>query len=267
MFVAIDIGNSNIVIGIDKGGSWQHQWRLETHPHQHNQYYLNKLQDHFLEAGLNSGEANSIILSSVVPALTKVWQTVLEDFFQKDVILVNADIYPYLPIHIHNPYQIGSDLVANAMAAYCTFPENICTVVDFGTALTFTSIGRDGKILGVAIAPGLKTAIQSLNQNTAQLPEVPLEMPVSALGMNTIHAIQSGVLLGYTGLVKYLTQKIQEEIQEKSIVIGTGGLSFVFQKSTGNIFDYVIPTFTLDGLRWIESYYQKNSEDQQKSVL
>ena len=128
--------------------------------------------------------------------------------------------------------------------------KDTCIVVDFGTALTFTTISREGKILGVSIVPGLRTALRALSQNTAKLFDVPLEMPASALGINTVTAIQSGVVIGYEGLVKNMVQAIRAEIKMDCPAIATGGLSFVITSLRG-FFQRVEPQLTLDGLRII----------------
>src|SRR5690606_36467488 len=130
------------------------------------------------------------------------------------------------------------------------FSKN-CIVIDFGTALTFTTISGEGKILGVAIAPGLKTAISALSQNTAKLFDVPLEQPKSALGKNTVQAIQAGILLGYEGLVKAMIDRIKVELQEPDIsTVATGGLSSIITPPNGT-FTRIEPNLTLDGLRLV----------------
>ena len=126
----------------------------------------------------------------------------------------------------------------------------MCIVVDFGTALTFTTISGEGKILGVSIVPGLRTAVRALSQNTAKLFDVPLEMPTSALGINTVTAIQSGIVIGYEGLVKNMVHAIRQELKEDCPALATGGLSFVITSLRG-FFQIVDPQLTLDGLRII----------------
>ena len=130
-------------------------------------------------------------------------------------------------------------------------------VVDFGTALTFTTIGKDAEIKGVAIAPGLNTAVSALAGKTAQLPEIHLTPPPSVLGENTVHAIQSGIVFGYTGLVDAIIEKTQEELNEKLTVVATGGLSSVIAPLTKNI-KTVEPLLTLDGLVKINSFISGN---------
>ena len=140
-------------------------------------------------------------------------------------------------------------MVANAVAAYDHYRKS-CIVVDFGTALTFTTLSDEGKILGVSITPGLKTAIKSLTQNTAKLFDVPLEMPKSALGTNTITAIQSGILFGYSGLVQSMVAEIRNEVQQEIPAVATGGLSSIITPLK-DFFDHIDTKLTLNGLRII----------------
>ena len=151
-----------------------------------------------------------------------------------------------------NPYEIGSDLVANAVAAFHKF-GNLTMIIDFGTALTFTTIGKNSEILGVAIAPGLQTAVGALAGKTAQLPQIHLTPPPSVLGKNTIHAIQAGVVFGFTGLVDSIIEQTQKELNEKLNIVATGGLSSVIAPLT----KYVKNTdqmLTLNGLCRIHSF-------------
>ena len=161
-----------------------------------------------------------------------------------------------LPIKILNPYEIGADLVANAVAAFQKF-GNLTMIIDFGTALTFTTIGKNSEILGVAIAPGLRTAVGALAGKTAQLPQIHLIPPPSVLGENTIHAIQAGIVYGFTGLVDSIIEQTQNELNEKLNVVATGGLSSVIAPLT----KYVKTTdemLTLDGLCHIHSFVSEN---------
>lgn len=170
--------------------------------------------------------------------------------------MLGPSLYDKLPLEVLNPFEIGSDLVANATAAYFKLKQT-CIVVDFGTALTFTTVSGEGKILGVSIVPGLRTAVRALSQNTAKLFDVPLEMPRSALGQNTVTAIQSGIVIGYEGLVKSVVQAIRHELKVDCPAIATGGLSFVITSLRG-FFQIVDPQLTLDGLRIIGEYVNEN---------
>lgn len=248
MMLAVDIGNTDITLGLYKEAKWVHIWRLSSALNHPELYYGIKLREFFFEAGLNTGNVNKIVISSVVPDLTDRIISVVETLFERHPIVLGPDVYAKLPIVVLNPYEIGSDLVSNALAAYMRFKSN-CVVVDFGTALTFTTIDAKGKIIGVAIAPGLKTAIRSLSQNTAKLFDVPLELPDSVLGKNTVHAIQAGILIGYEGLVTTMLSKIKAELNDPNCAaIATGGLSSIIT-TIKDQFTEVDKHLTLDGLR------------------
>lgn len=251
MILVLDLGNSDITIGLYNQHQWQHVWRVPSVPDRPELFYGIKIRDYFFEAGLAIVDVEKIVLSSVVPDLTDKIINVTVTLFEKNPIVVGPEIYPKLPVKVLNPYEIGSDLVANAVAAFDMFKAN-CVAVDFGTALTFTTISKEGEILGVAIAPGLKTAIRALSQNTAKLFDVPLELPASALGKNTVHAIQAGILLGYEGLVKSMLDRIRTELNDPGLAtVATGGLSSVITPQNGGTFTRIEPNLTLNGLRLI----------------
>jgi len=250
MILVLDIGNSDITIGLFHQEDLKYTWRIPAVADRPELYYGIKFRDYLLEAGISISHVEKIVLSSVVPNLTDKIINVTVTLFEKNPIVLGPDIYKKLPIEVLNPYEIGSDLVANAVAAHTLFQSN-CVVVDFGTALTFTTVSGEGKILGVAIAPGLKTAIKALSQNTAKLFDVPLELPQSALGKNTVHAIQAGILLGYEGLVKSMLDRIRVELNDPNLsTVATGGLSSVITPSNGT-FTRIEPNLTLEGLRLV----------------
>ncbi len=256
MLLALDIGNSDITLGWWDCSEWKHIWRIPSKPDQPELFYGVRIRDYFLESAIPVTQAEIIVLSSVVPALTEKIRTVLRTLFEKEAIVLGPKVYDKIPLEILNPYEIGSDLVANATAAYFQLKQT-CVVVDFGTALTFTTVSGEGKILGVSIVPGLRTAIKSLTQNTAKLFDVPLEMPRSALGRNTVTAIQSGIVIGYDGLVRSMVGSIRKELAEECPAIATGGLSFVIT-SLKDFFYRVDPHLTLNGLRLVGEWIQKN---------
>ena len=258
MLLAVDIGNSNLVFGLYEQNEWKYHWRLQTIVEKSAPEYEINLRNYFLEQNLSLSEVNGIIISSVVPVLTPVIRDMLWYLFGKEPIVLNPDVIKSLPLGVVKPHEIGSDLVANAMAAYDLFKEN-CIVVDFGTALTFTTISAEGNILGVAIAPGLKTSIYALYRDTAKLPdiEIPLELPESAIGKNTEHALQAGVLLGYVGLVEHLIDRIRTELGGQCKVVATGGLSSIITPLEKQ-FDKLEPLLTIDGLRLIHDFISKN---------
>ncbi len=202
-----------------------------------------------LEADISLSQVQTTVLSSVVPDLTPTVRAMLNELFGFAPIVVGPGVYPLLPIEVLRPHEIGADLVANALAAHTRYGRT-CTVVDFGTAITFTTVSGEGRILGIAIAPGLRTAIRSLFANTAQLPEVPIEVPDSALGLSTTHAIQAGVILGYEGLVRSLLGRIRDELNGDCMAVATGGLSGRIP-SLGDVFTDIVPSLTLEGVRLI----------------
>lgn len=247
MLVAVDIGNSNIVVGLYHQHQWLHQWRMETldvPPY----VYEMKLRQLMLDAGVGTSDMQEVVISSVVPQLTQPMAAVWHGLLGIAPYLINPlQLGEKQKMKLHNPIEIGSDLVANAVAAYRLFQHD-CLVVDFGTALSFTSISKNEEVIGVSIVPGIKTAIKALTQNTAKLPAIELELPDSVLGQDTVHAIRSGILYGYVGLVKEIISRNKTEVGADLKVVATGGLSHVLHPLKG-YFDEVIPTLTLDGLR------------------
>lgn len=249
----IDVGNSNIVTGIYHSGQWLHKWRMHTVSDKTADEYEVILRSLFEKNGIEPGSIDKIILCSVVPSLLHPMQEMVFKLTGREPFVLNPDLYGKLPVIIVNPYEIGTDLVAGAVATYEKYPGNRI-VVDFGTALTFTTIDAEGNILGVAITPGMKTAVSSLMANTAQLPDVPLKAPPSVLGKNTVHAVQSGIVLGYVGMVEYMIKQMKMEMEGPCTVIATGGLSYVMSGLT-EVFDHVAPNLTMEGLRLIGENY------------
>lgn len=257
MLLAIDIGNSDMTLGIYSSGSWNPVWRIPSVTDLPLMYYSLRIVNHFLEGGIATEEISQIVISSVVPELTDKIQDTITSIFHKTPVIMGPEVYSKLTIRILNPYEIGADLVANALAAYTRFQSN-CVVVDFGTALTFTTVSSAGEILGVSIAPGLKTAIKSLSQNTARLFDVPMEVPKSVLGKSTTHAIQAGVMIGYEGMVIHMLNRIKAELSDPDLKsVATGGLSMTIP-SLRSVFTDVDPYLTLAGLRIVASLGKDN---------
>jgi type III pantothenate kinase len=258
MLLAIDIGNTHIVFGIHEEEKWKNNWRIQTDPLKTADEYEVIFRSLFMAVGINGSKVKSIILSSVVPSLLRPFSEMFGGLFNlAKITVVNPDIYPLLPIKILNPYEIGTDLVANAVAAYVKYGVNT-VVVDFGTALTFTTIGENAQIKGVAIAPGLQTAVAALAGKTAQLPFVHLAAPPSVLGSNTIQAIQAGIVYGFSGLVDSIIERTEAELSEKLSVIATGGLSSVIAPFSKYIHE-VDTMLTLDGLVQISHFVDQTA--------
>ncbi len=252
MILAIDVGNSNIVFGINEDDQWLKVWRIQTDPRKTADEYEVIFRSLLTSSRMCRSKVERVIFSSVVPSLNREFVSMIPRLLEAELIIVSPDIYDQLPLKVLNPYEIGSDLVANALAAFVRF-RKMCMVIDFGTALTFTTVSDDGTILGVAIAPGMQTAVRALASHTAQLPHVQLVLPPSALGENTIHAIQAGVVFGFEGLVDRIIERTEQELQRDDLVtIATGGLAGVFAARTERI-HFIEENLTLEGLKIIGS--------------
>jgi type III pantothenate kinase len=249
MILTIDIGNTNIVFGVAGQNEWVKIWRIQTDWSKTADEYEVIFRSLFASSSISCTEISRTVLSSVVPSLIRPFREMLNHLLGCPLLLVEPTIYDQLPIQIIDPYEIGTDLVADATAAFICY-GGPCMVIDFGTALTFTTISKSGEILGVAIAPGLLTALKSLTGNTAQLPDVQLVSPPSVLGKNTIHAIQSGLVLGFAGLVDSIVSRTEEELGENLTVIATGGLSSVLKNVSSRI-QLIDENLTLDGLKYM----------------
>lgn len=250
MEIVIDIGNTNVVLGFYKNGEWIHLLRFVTKQDDEARlFYDLRIRELILDLEFSIDNIEGIYLSSVVPILTQPISQVITALFETHVNVIRPSTFSKTKILIDDPSEIGTDLVANAVAAV-TKHQKSCVIVDFGTALTFTTVTKDFEILGVAIAPGLKTAMSALHSKTAQLPEVPSVLPKSVIGKNTTHAIQSGVLWGYIGLVKEMLKRIETELGLSLLPIATGGLSSVLHPLK-EIFYEVDTNLTLDGVRII----------------
>jgi type III pantothenate kinase len=258
MLLVIDIGNTNIVAALFRGNEVIETGRVFTDVHRTGDEYGIIFRSLLRDTGVRPSDIDSSIMSSVVPALTGPFVGMIKKLTGKKPLLVNHAIYGMLPVKPPPPRmrEIGADLMCNAVAAFTRF-KGACIIVDFGTALTFTCVGGSGTVLGCAIAPGLGTAVKSLSANTAQLPIVPLEAPDSSLGENTVHAIQSGIVLGYKGLVEFLLSRMKADMEsvdgvprDSISVIATGGLNSVLQPIT-DVFQHVDRQLILRGLKII----------------
>jgi len=246
MILAIDIGNTDIVFGIREEENWHSIWRISSRLRGGSTDYQYQLRQYLLDADIQPKSVHQAILSSVVPDLTGTIKSMCENLFGVKPLVVDPSIVGQLELGNINPHELGSDLVANAVGAF-EMVNDAAIVVDFGTALTFTSVDAERKILGVAITPGVKTAMKSLSANTARLPEIPLEIPQKVIGTNTVEAMQSGIMQGYVGLVNHMVERTKAEMDCEPKVIATGGLSFIF-KPLRDTFDQIEPNLTLNGL-------------------
>ena len=245
MYIAIDIGNSNISTGLFVAEHCEFYRGIDTHLEDLENNYTYLFSKYLSVHNKESKDVEFIYISSVVPpALTKILNALAA--YKTKIKVIDSSCYAALPLTILRPNEIGTDLVCNALAAYTQVRTNV-SIVDFGTALTITTVSDKGVILGVSITPGLKTALESLNTRTAQLPVAPLAIPDSVLGKSTEHAIQAGIMLGYVGLVKYLIKQIKTEVKRPITVFATGGLVNSLPPLHDS-FDFIDPLLTLKGV-------------------
>ena len=247
MFLATDIGNSNIVIAIHDGKAWTHKYRYETKDYHPALFYETGIRDILLEWGIAPSDIVAAAVSSVVPEVTERIIEALANNIRFVPVLLNPEIFINLDMRIPKVYEIGSDLVANAVAVRHLYQQN-CVVVDFGTALTFTVYEHSIGITGVTIAPGLKTIISTLSDSTSLLPEVDIDIPESAIGTSTSSAIRAGVLFGFIGMVKEILSRIKSELDGSYKIVATGGLSSVI-KELNTEYDEINKSLTLEGIR------------------
>lgn len=250
MLLAVDIGNSNVVFGLHKNGEWIKIWRLDTVARETINHHRMRFSQELIEAGIRLSSIHSIVMSSVVPDLTPKFSEFLREICPDRFILLDHHIYDKLQVRTSNPHEMGTDIMANAIAAHSLWQQDLL-IIDFGTALTFTLVLADGTIEGVNIVPGLNTAIKALATNTAQLQDVMLELPGTVLGKTTIEAIQNGIMHGYTGLVAYMIDLVRSGYNPSCKTIATGGLA---GKLPDVKFDRIDKELTLNGLKWINDH-------------
>jgi type III pantothenate kinase len=255
MFLAIDIGNTNITLGLYDGEGLGPRWRLATdHDRMPDEYGITLI--HLIEhAGVSAAQVHAIALASVVPPLTGTFVQACEKYLHRPPLVVDAGVKTGVRVKYDDPKQVGADRVVDAAAVHKLYGGPAC-VVDFGTATTFDAISAEGDYLGGAIAPGVGIAAEALFQRTAKLPRVDLQRPPAAIGRNTVHSIQSGLLYGYVGLVEGMVARFRAELGPKMKVIGTGGLAEVIARET-QVIEILAPWLTLDGLKIVWELNQK----------
>lgn len=250
MLLALDIGNTNIVIGVSKEGEWIYQWRIQTDDSKTADEYGVLFQSLFAEVNLSYKKFDRIIIGSVVPQLTEVISQVFEERTHIKALVLNGTLDTGIKITTTSPKTIGADLIAGVVGAYEMF-EDDCIVVDFGTATTLMAVKKPGELAGGAICAGLKVTIDALVGKAAQLSQIPLEPPSNVIGRNTQASMQSGLVLGHLCMVEGLIDRMKEELGSPTAkVVATGGLSEKIGPHT-DYFDVIDPMLTLDGLRII----------------
>ena len=251
MLLAIDIGNTNIKYGIyGKAGALAASFRVSSRLSRTADEYGSVLINLLASKGLKTTDITGVIMSSVIPSLNYTICHMCEYFFGIIPTMVGPGIKTGLNIRAENSREVGADIIVNSVSAFNKYGGPVI-VIDFGTATTFDVISEKCELLGVVIAPGIKTSLEALTSNTAQLPTVELESPKSVIGRNTKASMQSGIIFGFAGLVDNIIKRIKKELKLEEIkVVATGGLGEIIAKEVKSLV-VVDRTLTLDGLKII----------------
>ncbi len=258
MILAMDIGNTNVKIGVFEDDVLKHSWRVSTVTNRTADEFGVVLDGLFATSGVKMSDIDDIVMSSVAPALNYTIEHMCRYYFDKSPLIVSHDIDLGITLKYDNPRELGADRITTAAAAY-HYHGGPVILIDFGTATTFNLITKDGEYLGGAIAPGIKTAIDSLASATAKLPRVELAKPDHIVGTNTKNCMQSGIVYGYTGLVKYMVEKYKAlDSMKGAKVIATGGLSSLVVGIEPTLIDVIDRALALKGLNYL---YNRNKRD------
>lgn len=256
MILAIDVGNTNIVLGVyERGQKLVHHWRISTNRAATADEYGMKLHQLFSYAGLSFQDIGGVIISSVVPPLMITLEKLCQTYIGKAPLIVGPGLKTGMNIRYENPREVGADRIVNAVAAIELYGPPLI-VVDFGTATTFDYIDEKGQYIGGAIAPGIGISTEALYQKAAKLPRIEIVKPTTVVGRNPVASMQAGIVHGFAGQVDGINERIQEEFGQSCQVIATGGLAELISEHSRTIKE-VNPWLTLQGLYIL---YERNQE-------
>lgn len=259
MILLVDVGNTNIVIGVYKNNECIVSWRISTDIKKTSDEYSIQVIQLFSQYNLEPKEVKGIIISSVVPNIMHSLENMVRKSFAIEPIVVGPTVKTGINVKYDNPKEVGADRIVNAVAANDIYKRDLI-ILDFGTATTYCAVTKDGDYLGGCISPGVKISSDALFERAAKLPRIELEVPKSIICKNTITSMQAGILYGYIGQVEYIVKRMKKEMKELGIndpyVVATGGLANLIAKET-DVIDKVDSSLTLEGLRII---YEKNKE-------
>ncbi len=259
MLLAVDIGNTNVVVGVFAGKKLLATWRLATNMERMPDEWGVLLKNMLSHKGIDPLKVNQSVISSTVPPMSGVFDTVCREYFKSKPVIIGAGVKTGVKLLIDNPREVGPDRVADAAAAYNLYGGPVI-IVDFGTATTVNAVSKAGEFLGGAIAPGIWIAMEALFSRTSMLQRVDLVKPKTAIGKNTVSSMQSGLIYGYIGMVEGLILRIQQEIGEKAKVVATGGSANLIAPET-KLIDTVNPDLTLVGLQIIHDLNESPKND------
>ena len=253
MILTLDIGNTNIKTALFDGKEMRYYWRMSTNIQKSSDEYGIVLVNLFQHVGVRPDEVEGIMISSVVPTINFTIEHMCQNYFGQTPLFVVPGIKTGINIRYENPRELGSDRIANAVAAYEEYGAPTI-FIDFGTATTFGVVGEGGVFLGGCICPGVKLASEALVTGTAKLPRFELTKPEHVIGRTTLTNLQSGMYYGYVGLVKNIVRKIKQELGQEATVVATGGMAVMIAEES-KVIDKLDGLLTLKGLRLI---YERN---------
>ena len=259
MLFVIDVGNTNIVLGVYDGEAFKHHWRIETYRNRTGDEYGMVIKSLFDYVGLSFSDIKGIIISSVVPPIMASLERMCQNYFHVKPLIVGPGTKTGLNIKSDNPREVGADRIVNAVAAIDEYGSPLI-IVDFGTATTYCYINENKQYIGGAIAPGIGISTEALYTKASKLPRIEIARPESVIGKNTVAAMQSGVLFGYVGQVQEVVKRMKAESKTNPTVIATGGLAQLIADESTCI-DIVDPYLTLKGLLLI---YHRNMENMKR---
>lgn len=250
MLLAVDVGNSNTVVGVFDGHALAHHWRVSTEPHRTPDELALTLQGLLGFAGLSlRRDLNGVVIASVVPPVTETLRDMAQRYLAAPPVVVEPGTRTGIQMRVDNPREIGADRIVNAVAAAALYGAP-SIVVDFGTATSFDAVDRDGAFVGGAIAPGVRVSADALAEHAARLPNVEIVRPDDVVGRTTVSALQSGIVHGFAGQVDTLVRRLSTELGPGVTTVATGGLATTVLASCETI-DHHDPWLTLKGLRLI----------------
>lgn len=253
MLLVIDVGNTNMVLGVYKDTELLDHWRISTDRQRTTDEYGVLIRELFYLNDLRADDINAIIISSVVPPVVPTLERMCQRYFGLSPLLIGPGVKTGMDIRYDNPREVGADRIVNAVAAYEKYGGPVI-IVDFGTATTFCAVDAKGVYLGGSICPGIGISTEALVQRTAKLPRIELKRTDSVICRNTIESMQAGVFYGFVGQVEGIVSRMRRELDMSARVVATGGLAVVIAPTTKAI-DVVEPMLTLEGLRII---YERN---------
>lgn len=247
MLLTIDIGNTNLTLGLYDANNMAAHWRLATDyarmPDEYGLQFHGLLQN----AKHTVKDVTGICLASVVPQLTGRVVQACREYLDQEPFVVDVGVKTGIKVRYDDPKAVGTDRIADAVAVMYLYGGPAC-VIDFGTATTFNAITKDGEYLGGAITAGIHLATEALFTHAAKLPRIDLQRPPSIIGRNTVHAMQAGLLFGYVSMVEGMVDRFRKELGPTMKVIATGGLAEIVAQET-DVIQIIAPWLTLDGLR------------------